>query len=210
VAEERKIRHRIKQIQKLALWQLVLIFLISVIISASLLRLNNVGMVQRRDAVIEADKQTDSAILTNRLYDLQSFVSTHMNTDLGQGVELSETYKRDEAANIAATQTVSNINIYKQANDICQAKNLKVLSVYRQCVYDYLNSIPSGQVVANSISTEQQIQLIYIHNYISPLWSADFAGFSVLISILILLLIIIRILAVLFLHLMLKKYYKSV
>lgn len=210
MAEERKIRHRIKQIQKLALWQLVLIFLISVIISASLLRLNNVGMVQRRDAVIEADKQTDSAILTNRLYDLQSFVSTHMNTDLGQGVELSETYKRDEAANIAATQTVSNINIYKQANDICQAKNLKVLSVYRQCVYDYLNSIPSGQVVANSISTEQQIQLIYIHNYISPLWSADFAGFSVLISILILLLIIIRILAVLFLHLMLKKYYKSV
>jgi hypothetical protein len=210
VAEERKIRHRIKQIQKLALWQLVLIFLISVIISASLLRLNNVGMVQRRDAVIEADKQTDSAILTNRLYDLQSFVSTHMNTDLGQGVELSETYKRDEAENIAATQTVSNINIYKQANDICQAKNLKVLSVYRQCVYDYLNSIPSGQVVANSISTEQQIQLIYIHNYISPLWSADFAGFSVLISILILLLIIIRILAVLFLHLMLKKYYKSV
>ena len=210
MAEERKIRHRIKQIQKLALWQLVLIFLISVIISASLLRLNNVGMVQRRDAVIEADKQTDSAILTNRLYDLQSFVSTHMNTDLGQGVELSETYKRDEAENIAATQTVSNINIYKQANDICQAKNLKVLSVYRQCVYDYLNSIPSGQVVANSISTEQQIQLIYIHNYISPLWSADFAGFSVLISILILLLIIIRILAVLFLHLMLKKYYKSV
>lgn len=210
MAEERKIRHRIKQIQKLALWQLVLIFLISVIISASLLRLNNVGMVQRRDAVIEADKQTDSAILTNRLYDLQSFVSTHMNTDLGQGVELSETYKRDEAANIAATQTVSNINIYKQANDICQAKNLKVLSVYRQCVYDYLNSIPSGQVVANSISTVQQIQLIYIHNYISPFWSADFAGFSVLISILMLLLIIIRILAVLFLHLMLKKYYKSV
>lgn len=210
MAEENKIRRRIKQIQKLALWQLILIFIISAIISASFLRLNNVGMIQRRDAVIEADKQTDSSVLTSRLYALQSYVSTHMNTDLGQGVELTETYKKDESANIAATQTVSNVNIYKQANEICQAKNLKVLTVYRQCVYDYLNSIPSGQVVATSLSTEQQLQLIYIHNYISPLWSPDFAGFSVLISIAILLLIIARILSVIFLQLMLKKYYKSV
>ena len=210
MAEDNRIRHRIKMIQKLALWQLILLFVISAIISASFLRLNNVGMIQRRDAVIEADKQTDTGVLTSRLYDLQSYVSKHMNTDLGRGIELTESYKRDEASNIAATQTVSNINIYKQANEICQPKNLKVLTIYRQCVYDYLNSIPSGQVVATSLSTEQQLQLIYIHNYISPLWSPDFAGFSVLVTIAILLLIITRILAILFLRLMLKKYYKSV
>ena len=57
--ERRNLRNRLKQIQMVKTWQLVLIFLLMSFVSASLLRLNNVGMIERRDAVMTADQSCD-------------------------------------------------------------------------------------------------------------------------------------------------------
>ena len=62
-------------------------------ISATFLRLNNVGMVERRQAVENADKAGDVAALTQRLYDLQRYVASHMNAHPGK-IALDHTYKR--------------------------------------------------------------------------------------------------------------------
>ena len=67
--ERRNLRNRLKQIQMVKTWQLVLIFLLMSFVSASLLRLNNVGMIERRDAVMTADQSCDKEVIKNRLYD---------------------------------------------------------------------------------------------------------------------------------------------
>lgn len=209
VTDVKTLRLRMKRLKKLAIWQLSLILVIFAILSATFLRLNNIGMVERRDAVIEADKVGEDKLITQKLYELQSYVSTHMNTDLGKGVELTETFKRDQNENISATQSPANINIYKQANEICQAKRYQYLNQYRQCVYNYIDSIPGGNVIASTIISEDEMRLVYIHNYISPLWSPDIAGFSILISILLIITIVFRAISEIILSLLLKKYSKS-
>lgn len=203
------LRLRMKKLKKPAIWQLTLILVVFIIISATFLRLNNIGMVERRNAVIEADKTGDDNLITQRLYDLQKYVSTHMNTDLGRGIELSETFKKDLSENISLTQQPSNINIYKQANETCQAKKYQYLSQYRQCMYDFIDSIPGGNVISSTIISEDEMRLVYIHNYLSPLWSPDLAGFAVVISIILLIIITIRLISELILSLLLKKYAKS-
>lgn len=72
-----------------------MLLLIVGFVAATFLRLNNIGMVQRREAVINADEQGNGDNIVERLYDLQRYVSAHMNTDLGQGVYLEKSYNRD-------------------------------------------------------------------------------------------------------------------
>lgn len=90
-------------------------------VSATFLRLNNVGMIQRRDAVITADKQANGEVTRSRLLDLQHFVSAHMNT--GQNdVYLASQYERDKAALIqqAAASSESGEVINQKVDAICK------------------------------------------------------------------------------------------
>lgn len=206
MTDVKALRFRIKRLKKLAIWQLALLFVVFSILSATFLRQNNLNMQDKRNAVIEADKSGDEKQITQKLYELQKYVSSHMNTDLGKGVEITETFKRNQIKYINDTQSNNNINIYKQANENCQAQNFKYLNQYRQCVYDYINSIPGGKVLSSTIISEDEMRLVYIHNYISPLWSPDLAGFFVLITAILVLVIVVRIISEISLRIMLRKY----
>lgn len=61
----------LKRLQQVKTWQLVLVLVLILFVTATFLRLNNIGMIQRRDAVLSADKQGNEDVLRNRLYDLQ-------------------------------------------------------------------------------------------------------------------------------------------
>ena len=95
MADKSRIKQNIKDLQRVKTWQLVVLLIIVGFIAATFLRLNNIGMVQRREAVISADKEGDEEVTINRLYDLQRYVSSHMNTDLGRGVYLEHGFNRD-------------------------------------------------------------------------------------------------------------------
>ncbi len=51
-------------------------------------------MIERREAVISADKAGDNSVTRDRLYDLQTYVAGHMNTDLSGGVFLESSFER--------------------------------------------------------------------------------------------------------------------
>ena len=78
-------------------------------------------MVERRSAVLAADSTGDNDKTITRLYDLQRYVSAHMNTDMGKGLYLQASYDRDvkKADNAASSDTNSNGNIYKKAQEVC-------------------------------------------------------------------------------------------
>ena len=93
MADKRRIQRTVKVVEKVKTWQLVILLLMAGFVAATFLRLNNIGMIERRDAVWAADKTGDVGKVQDRLYDLQRYVASHMNTDPGR-VQLDHAYKK--------------------------------------------------------------------------------------------------------------------
>jgi len=210
VADRREVKKNIKQLQKIKTWQLILLFLLACFISATFLRLNNIGMVERRNAVISADENGDEQSIISRLYDLQRYVSNHMNTDMGGGMYLEASYKRDSQAayDQAAKDSNPNGNIYKKAQEVCAPQFSRYSYQYLQCTTGELAKYPSANELVDSIKAPKADN--YKHDFASPTWSSDFAGWSVLVTVLIGLMILARFVSLLVLRALLKKHYQNI
>ncbi len=208
MADKRNIRRGIGWLQRIKTWQLVLILIFACVIAATFLRLNNIGMIERRTAVINADKAVDQDITRARLFDLQRYSAAHMNADSGT-VYLAEQYRRDTQAAIeAASARESTNNINAKADAVCKAQYSGYSQAYVQCFASELAKAPSGADAPDKANLPNPS--LYRHDFSSPDWSPDFAGFSVLVCVLITLVIIARLLSLLLLRALLHKHYSSV
>ncbi len=167
-------------------------------------------MVQRREAVLTADDAGDSEVTITRLYDLQRYVSSHMNTDMGKGLYLEASYKRDikSAYDKVSIDANPNGNIYKKAQDVCAPKFTRWSPAYVQCTSSELAKYPAATDLVNSVQLPRADS--YLHVFVSPLWSPDFAGWSVLVCIALIVMILARLTSVLVLRAILHHHYKSV
>lgn len=210
MADKRRVRKTIKDLQRIKTWQLLVVLILAVFITATFLRLNNIGMVERRSAVIAADKAGDETSTIQRLYDLQQYVSAHMNTDLGKGVYLESTYQRDSqtALNQASGDQNPNGNIYKKAQEVCAPRFSHYSTAYLQCTTSELAKYPAASDLIGAVKLPAASA--YLHDYESPLWSPDFAGWSVVVCVVIVLMILARLLSLAVLKLMLRRHYRSV
>lgn len=199
-----------RRLRNIKTWQLVVLLIISGFISATFLRLNNIGMIERRAAVMTADNAGDNTILQSRLYDLQRYVSAHMNTSMGKGVYLESSYKRDVQAayDKASSDSNSNGNIYKKAQEVCAPQFSHWSYAYIQCTTNELAKYPASSGLISSVNLPNAD--MYLHVFASPVWSPDFAGWSVFVSALILVMIITRFLGSLMLRLLLRHHYKGI
>lgn len=203
-------RHTIKDLQRVKTWQLLVLLLLAGFISATFLRLNNIGMVERRTAVINADKAGNGDVTIQRLYDLQRYVSAHMNTDMGKGVYLEESYKRDsqKALDAASGDQNPNGNIYKKAQEVCAPRFSHYSAAYLQCTTSELAKYPAASDLLGSVKLPTADS--YLHDFVSPIWSPDFAGFSLVACVVLIVLIIARLVSIGILKLLLRRHYKSV
>lgn len=210
MADKGRIKQGIKGLQQVKAWQLIVLFILAAFIAATFLRLNNIGMVQRREAVISADKQGGEEETIARLYDLQRYVSSHMNTNLGKGVYLEHGYTRDFKAwqETEYGDDNPNGNIYKKAQEVCAPQFSGYSYAYLQCTTNELEKYPAAGELGSGVPEPRQET--YIHSFSSPLWSADFAGWSVAVCVAILVLIISRLIGLGVLQLMLRRRYKRI
>lgn len=192
------------RLQHVKTWQLLVLLLLFSFLAATFLRLNNIGMDQRRDAVYAADESGDKEAIKDRLWDLQRYVSAHMNTDMGS-VYLENQYRIDSQKVIDAASGSNNPNgnIYKKAQDNCAPKFNRYTQGYLQCTVDYLSQYPPADNSAGLTKIPKADA--YRYSFVSPLWSPDFAGFSVLICVVIVLFIAIRLTGVIMLRILIKK-----
>lgn len=207
MANKRQVRKSIKQLQRIKTWQLIVLLVLMGFVAATFLRLNNIGMTQRRTAVLDADKTGNQDAIKSRLFDLQRYVSSHMNTSMG-AIYLEEQYKRDseKANSTASSDDNPNGNIFKKAQEICapRYKHLGNFSQpYKQCVLDEIAKYPSASELTTSLKLPKPEA--YRHSFASPLWSPDFAGFSVLACFVILLIIIGRAIGLIILKIILRS-----
>ena len=207
MTDKRQVKRSIKQLQRFKTWQLLLLLIVALLISASFLRLNNIGMIERRNAVLAADKVGDASITQERLYALQRYSSARMNANTGT-IYLEEQYNRDVQKAVAQSSDGSDSNINVQADRICKSRHGGYSQAYVQCFAAELAKYPSG-TNAEAKAVLPNVNL-YRQEFVSPPWSPDFAGLSVVVCGLIALLIVLRALSLLMLQVLLRRHYQGI
>jgi hypothetical protein len=166
-------------------WVFLILFILSSIICISSLRHNNLTMVKLRSAVYAADKNNGD--INTALNNLRKYVYGHMNTDLASGgnsikppIQLKYTYERLQVTEQKRVDE-ANTNVYTQAQVYCQQQNSTDFSGRNRvpCVTDYVTT--HGQK-ANIVPVA-----LYEYDFVSPVWSPDLAGFSLILSVIFLL-----------------------
>ena len=209
VVDKRRVKKSIKQLQRIKTWQLLILLILMSFLAATFLRLNNIGMADRRNAVLAADKSGDTDAIQSRLFDLQRYVSEHMNTSTGP-FYLEQQYRRDaqKAVDAASSDSNPNGNINAKAEAVCRPQFTVWSPAYVQCFTDELAKYPPSPDPAANVhlpSTD-----LYRHNFIAPVWSPDFAGWAVLVCIVIIIMILARLISLGVLRLLLKRHYRGI
>jgi hypothetical protein len=175
----KKFWHRLAEVSARA-WLYGFIVLAAVCVLA--LRHNNQTMVNLRQAVYTADKNNGD--VNAALNQLRAYVYAHMNTNLSSGgnnikppIQLKYTYQRLYDAQFNQIQS-ANQQLYTDAENYCQSINHAYFGTTRvPCVQNYV--INHGLKQAN-ISIPAGL---YEFDFVSPAWSPDLAGFSLILAV---------------------------
>lgn len=171
--------HRISNVHPLAL--LVLTLACAALCIAAL-RSNNEHMAQLKQTVYTADKNGTN--VQQALDNLQAYVTAHMNTDLSTGagsvyppIQLEYTYLRLAEAQDQAVLS-ANSGLYTAAQSYCQRLDPTDFSGRNRvpCIEQYVTS--HGAALPNIPSA------LYEFDFVSPTWSPDAAGWSLLVAVL--------------------------
>lgn len=187
---KRYLHHLLGRIRSVSQWIFIALFLASTLLAVLALRHNNLEMIRLRQLVIQADEK--KADINPPLNDLREYVHGHMNTDLTSGnnairppIQLKHTYDRLVSAERQRV-TTANKKITDTAVRLCeqrfpagQLRNGRV-----QCVSKYLTD--------HGVKEQVIPKELYQFDFVSPLWSADLAGWSVLASMFFLFLAVLR------------------
>lgn len=209
MTDNRRVKKSIRNLQRVKTWQLLVLLVIVGLIAATFLRLNNIAMVERRTAVFTSDERGATEDTLNNLYSLQRHTSTHMNASSGP-MYLEGSYNRAvQKAVREAQERSSNINqgIYKKADQTCKRQFSGYSQAYVQCFAAELGKYPAADLQK---SAELPNPDLYKHEFTSPLWSPDFAGWSVLICLFITLVIVLRLVSLGILKLLLRRHYDAI
>lgn len=175
---------------------LLLLAIVSGTVSVYSLRANNLRMVELRQAVYDADKSGKD--LEPALRNLREHVYGHMNTSLSSGanavyppIQLKYTYERLSKAEVdkekaaQANASAQGGAVYTDAQKYCE-KTIPngVSGKFRlDCIQKYVKEHPAdtSSVVAPTIKSIPKN--LYQFDFVSPWWSPDMAGWSMLVSV---------------------------
>lgn len=183
-----------KAVAKISARTWLYLFIAAGLICVLALRHNNQTMVNLRADVYAADK--DNKDVNAALNNLRRYVYGHMNTNLSSGnnnikppIQLKYTYQRLYDAQISRVEQ-ANQQIYTDAQNYCQSINKAFFGTTRvPCVQNYV--INHG-VKAADINIPAGL---YQFDFVSPSWSPDLAGWSLVLAIVLFGALIIKVVA---------------
>lgn len=187
--DKSKLHHFWKRLRPFSYWYFFIGFVVFATVGVFALRANNLRAIELRDQVLSVDEQNGD--VEAALTELREFVYSHMNADLSSGtgiqqpVQLKYRYERLVEAEKARVEQ-SNSNIYTAAQAHCEAL--------------YPGSVSGGprvpcieQYVAEHGTTESAIpDALYKFSFVSPRWSPDLAGWSLVIAAIFFVLFVLR------------------
>lgn len=191
--DKRRLHHLWVLLRPIRYWYFLILFLVSGAVAIGALRQNNLTALRLRDQVLEADKNNGD--VEGALRELREFTYSHMNARLSSDtgiyppIQLKYRYERLLAAEKNRVAS-ANANLYNQAQASCEARFPQGLSGGNRipCIQQYVDS--------HGGTTEQTIpDTLYKFDFVSPVWSPDLAGWSLVVSALACVLFITRLLA---------------
>lgn len=190
---KRYLHHVWTRLRLIKPWYFLAIAIVASVICVFALRANNQRMVELREAIYVADK--DNGDVNGALRELQTYVTAHMNTNLSTGantvyppIQLKYTYDRLVQAQQAAQ---NGGELYAEAQRVCEQQNAAGLSGSSRiaCIEQYVQSHGSAQAPATIPDA------LYKFSFVSPSWSPDLAGWSLVVASLSWLLFVVTFLA---------------
>ena len=158
----------------------LILALVSGVVCIFALRANNEHMIKLRTAVYAADQNNTD--VQAPLKALQAYVTAHMNTNLTTGssavyppIQLKYTYDRlVTAQSDAATQ--ANTQLYTDAQHYCEQQDPTDFSGHNRvpCIEQYVQT--------HDTQLPSIPEALYEFSFISPDWSPDLAGWSLVIT----------------------------
>jgi hypothetical protein len=176
-----RIRRYYHLVSSISYWWFVAVCVAFSLIALVALRNNNQTMIRLREAVFTADKEKGD--VEGALRELRGFVHGHMNSDLASGpnavrppIQLKYLYDRllEEEKNRV---TSVNSNLYNQAQVECERRFPQNLTTSGRipCIKEFVDR--------NSTKERPIPDDLYKFDFISPRWSPDLAGWSIVIAI---------------------------
>jgi len=190
MAFRRKLHHFWTRIRPISYWYFFALFIVSLLVGVYALRKNNLTMIQLRDMVIVADQQGGDT--EKALRNLREYVYSHMNTDLSSGpnaikppIQLKHRYDRLVEAEKKRVAD-KNEQIYTKAQEVCEQRFPVGSSGGSRipCIEQY--------VTQNGVEGQAIPESLYKFDFVSPFWSPDLAGWSLVASAIFLLLGLFR------------------
>ncbi|HUD06335.1 MAG TPA: hypothetical protein VMR34_00460 [Candidatus Saccharimonadales bacterium] len=187
---KRQAHHLLTKLRSVSYWYFLVAFIISASVAVGALRHNNLTAVNLRNQLLNVDQQDGN--VAGVLNQLRTYIYSHMNTNLSSGtgtiyppIQLKYTYQRLEQAEINQVSTV-NSQLYTAAENYCQATIPTGFSGrYRiSCIESYITE--------HGVQVQPIPAALYEFDFVSPFWSPDLAGWSILASIAFLVLFVVR------------------
>ncbi len=169
-----------KRIKPIRTIYLLIPFLVFSLVCVVALRQNNLGMIERREAVYEADKRGGD--IEGALRELRAYVHGHMNTRVASGqapvyppIQLMYTYQRLVEAE-QKRLSESNGKVYTDAQAHCERLFPDSVSGGPRvpCIQEFVEK--------NGVKPKQIPDSMYKFDFISPTWSPDLAGWTLILA----------------------------
>lgn len=190
MVNKRHLHYIHRRLEPISPWFFLSLAFVSLVISVGALRQNNINMLKLREAVYTADKENED--VEAALRNLREYVHSHMNTDLSANsngiyppIQLKYRYERLVAAE---KKRVSKANeaIYTKAQAYCEARFPAGMSGSGRipCIQNYVSERGEKEKAIPDV--------LYKFDFVSPRWSPDLAGWSLVATGVFLLLFVIR------------------
>lgn len=157
-------------------WHILLLLVFLTMCTVYFLRQNNLTMDRLRNNVVQAD-ETDGDI-AGSIKALNEHVFKHMNTRIVRPIELVNTYNKQAQIAIEAASKSTGRDVYAEATANCERRGIPLSSI-AQCAADYALANTEG-------SQGQKITLpdknLFTYTFVSPKWTPDAAGVSLLLT----------------------------
>lgn len=173
--------HRVwRQLKPFNSWLFLGLALLFLVVGTFAIRQNNLKSIQLRDELLAADEANGD--VETALNKLREHIYSHMNANLSSGslqqpIQLKYRYERLVEAQQQAN--AGSNDIYAQATSYCEA--LFPAGSLREgrvpCIEQYLAQHGGVQTQASDIPDS-----LYKFDFVSPRWSPDLAGWSLLLS----------------------------
>lgn len=200
-------------------WQLILILIPLLFITATLLRFDHIHMTELRAEVLEADQSGDEDAIRTALNNLRDYTQSHIVVNIitkngndqitfGSGpIYLENLYKKQASEALAkaeqelsaASDSNPNGNIFAKAMEVCKPQAIAngwrwSDEPYLSCMTGEIAKYPSTEDLRSTYAAQLPSTTLYRYDFASPIWTFSLSGIFILLDLFISVVIFIRIL----------------